>query len=63
MTDCDFLTAGNDDDGEEKPVVPVKTVDKTTTHTSKRIEAPAARGGAIGGNRRGGPGGNEGGEC
>jgi plasminogen activator inhibitor 1 RNA-binding protein len=53
-----FAYLGNDDDGEEKPVVPVKTVDKTSTRTSKRTEGPAAptRGNA---NRRG-PSGSEG---
>lgn len=62
--DCVYLgDAGNDDDGEEKPVVPVKTVDKTSTRTVKRNAEPAppARGSATG-SRRGGPGGNEGGK-
>lgn len=63
--DCACLCdAGNDDDGEEKPVVPVKTVDKATTRTTKRNAdpAPPARGHATG-SRRGGPSGNEAGEC
>ncbi|KAF5259068.1 hypothetical protein FOXYS1_10334, partial [Fusarium oxysporum] len=51
----------NDSDGEEKPVVPVKTVDKNTARTTKRNVEPQApvRTGGAGGNRRG-PGGNEG---
>ncbi|KAL6870069.1 hypothetical protein ACO1O0_001404 [Amphichorda felina] len=55
-----FAYLGNDDDGEEKPVVPVKTVDKATTRTTKRNAdpAPPARGHATG-SRRGGPSGNE----
>ncbi|KEY65797.1 hypothetical protein S7711_07181 [Stachybotrys chartarum IBT 7711] len=53
---------GNDSDGEEKPIVPVKTVDKAPTNTTKRNVEPQApaRAGGAGGNRRGGPGGNEG---
>ncbi|KAM5366714.1 hypothetical protein ACJZ2D_010390 [Fusarium nematophilum] len=53
--------SGNDSDGEEKPVVPVKTVDKATTRTTKRNVEPQAplRAGGAGGNRRG-PSGNEG---
>lgn len=54
---------GNDEEGEAKTNVPVKTVDKASTRTTKRNVEPEApvRGGATGGNRRGGPGGNEGG--
>jgi plasminogen activator inhibitor 1 RNA-binding protein len=57
-----FAYLGNDSDGEEKPVVPVKTVDKAPTNTHKRGVEPTApvRGAGAGGNRRGGPGGNEG---
>ena len=47
---------GNTSDGEEKPVVPVKTVDRTTTHTAKRNTdglAPS-KAPAVTGNRRGG---------
>ncbi|PCD38248.1 hypothetical protein AU210_006728 [Fusarium oxysporum f. sp. radicis-cucumerinum] len=56
-----FAYLGNDSDGEEKPVVPVKTVDKNTARTTKRNVEPQApvRTGGAGGNRRG-PGGNEG---
>lgn len=54
-----FAYLGNDDDGEEKPVVPVKTVDKAPTNTTKRNVEPQAPVRA-GGNRRGGPGGSEG---
>ena len=35
------MDTGNDDDGEEKPVVPVKTVDKVTARSGKR-DAPKA---------------------
>ncbi|PTB75749.1 hypothetical protein M440DRAFT_1439421 [Trichoderma longibrachiatum ATCC 18648] len=62
-TDRDFPpVAGNDSDGEEKPVVPVKTVDKVTPRTTKRNAEPQAPQAPVrtGGNRRGGPGGNEG---
>ncbi|CEJ81983.1 Putative Elicitor protein [[Torrubiella] hemipterigena] len=55
-----FAFLGNDDDGENKPIAPVRTVDKASTHTTKRNadgEAPVK--GAATGNRRG-PGGNEG---
>ncbi|KAI9166625.1 RGG repeats nuclear RNA binding protein B [Paramyrothecium foliicola] len=59
-----FAYLGNDSDGEEKPVVPVKTVDKAPTNTTKRGVEPQAplraSGGGGGGNRRGGPRGNEG---
>lgn len=55
-----FAYLGNDEDGEEKPVVPVKTVDKTPTNTTKRGVEPQAPVRAAGGNRRGGPGGSEG---
>jgi hypothetical protein len=56
--------SGNDDDGEEKIPVPVKTVDKKTTGTVKRTAPePQAPVRGSGGNRRGGPGGNEGGMC
>lgn len=53
--------SGNDDDGEEKIPVPVKTVDKKTTGTAKRNVEPQAPVRGPGGNRRGGPSGNEGG--
>lgn len=55
---------GNDEDGDAKPNVPVKTVDKASTHTTKRNVEPTApvRAGGATGNRRGGPGGNEGGK-
>lgn len=56
--------SGNDEDGDAKPTAPVKTVDKATTHTTKRgvePQAPVRAGGATG-NRRGGPGGSEGGK-
>lgn len=56
---------GNDSDGEEKPVVPVKTVDKATARTTKRNvepEAPQAPARATGANRRGGLRGNDAGE-
>jgi len=55
-----FAYLGNDSDGEEKPVVPVKTVDKTTTHTTKRNAEPTPPNRGHTGSRRGGPGGNEG---
>ncbi|EQL01003.1 elicitor protein [Ophiocordyceps sinensis CO18] len=57
------LPNGNDDDGEEKPVVPVKTIDKAASRTTKRNaepQAPEAPALGSGGNRRGGPRGNEG---
>lgn len=56
-----FAYLGNDSDGEEKPVVPVKTVDKAPTRTTKRNVEPQAPQAPVrtGGNRRG-PGGNEG---
>ncbi|PHH83580.1 hypothetical protein CDD82_6608 [Ophiocordyceps australis] len=63
MADVLFLIAGNDSDGEEKPVVPVKTVDKNTSRTTKRnVEPQAPQGPArgAGGNRRNLPRGNEG---
>lgn len=49
-------TLGNDVDGAETPSVPVKTVDKTSTHTTKRNTDGAAptRAPAPAGNRRGG---------
>lgn len=57
-----FAYLGNDDDGEEKIPVPVKTVDKSVPRTVKRNapepQQPVHR--ATGGNRRGGPSGNEG---
>ncbi len=56
--------SGNDEDGDAKPNAPVKTVDKATTHTTKRgvePQAPVRAAGATG-NRRGGPGGSEGGK-
>jgi plasminogen activator inhibitor 1 RNA-binding protein len=56
-----FAYLGNDDDGEEKIPVPVKTVDKKTTGTVKRNVEPQAPVRGPGGNRRGGPSGNEGG--
>lgn len=57
-----FDPAGNDSDGEEKPVVPVKTVEKTTMRTSKRnVEPTPPTRGPTGSRRGGGPGGNEGG--
>ncbi|KAK2935497.1 Hyaluronan/mRNA-binding protein [Fusarium oxysporum f. sp. vasinfectum] len=61
VTKNPFAYLGNDSDGEEKPVVPVKTVDKNTARTTKRNVEPQApvRAGGAGGNRRG-PGGNEG---
>jgi plasminogen activator inhibitor 1 RNA-binding protein len=56
-----FAYLGNDEDGEEKPIVPVKTVDKAPTNTTKRnVEPEAPVRSAGGGNRRGGPRGNEG---
>lgn len=55
------MVSGNDDDGEEKIPVPVKTVDKQTTGTVKRTVEPQAPVRGSGGNRRGGPGGSEGG--
>ncbi|KAL7792526.1 hypothetical protein V8C37DRAFT_126993 [Trichoderma ceciliae] len=57
-----FAYLGNDSDGEEKPVVPVKTVDKAATRTTKRNVEPQAPQAPVrtGGNRRGGLGGNEG---
>ncbi|KAH7329354.1 hypothetical protein B0I35DRAFT_42915 [Stachybotrys elegans] len=56
-----YAYLGNDSDGEEKPVVPVKTVDKAPQNTTKRHVEPQApvRNAGTGGNRRG-PGGNEG---
>ncbi|KAK2590117.1 hypothetical protein QQS21_012208 [Conoideocrella luteorostrata] len=59
------LLAGNDDSGEDKPIAPVKTVDKATVRTTKRnVEplAPAAPAAATRGtgNRRAGPRGSEG---
>lgn len=57
-----FAYFGNDDDGEDKPIAPVKTVDKAATRTTKRTvepQAPAAPARGTG-NRRGGPRGNEG---
>lgn len=57
---------GNDSDGEEKPTVPVKTVDKVNSRIGKRNtepQAPARTAGGAGGNRRGGGlGGNDGGK-
>lgn len=55
------MSTGNDDDGEDKPIAPVKTVDKAATRTTKRTaepQAPAAPTRGTG-NRRGGPRGNE----
>lgn len=56
-----FAYLGNDEDGEEKTPVPVKTVDKAVKGTTKRNAdpAPPVRGTGAG-SRRGGPGGNEG---
>ncbi|KAH7170230.1 hypothetical protein EDB81DRAFT_774789 [Dactylonectria macrodidyma] len=56
-----YALFGNDSDGEEKPVVPVKTVDKASTRTTKRNVEPQApvRAAGAGSNRRG-PGGSEG---
>ncbi|GKU01304.1 elicitor protein [Fusarium langsethiae] len=61
VTKNPFAYLGNDSDGEEKPVVPVKTVDKNTARTTKRNVEPQApvKAAGAGGNRRG-PGGNEG---
>ena len=59
------MSAGNDSDGEEKPTVPVKTVDKVNARTGKRNAEPQApvRSAGAGGNRRGGGlGGNDGGK-
>lgn len=55
---------GNDDDGENTPRAPVKTVEKTSTHTAKRNADPSApvKAGAPTSSNRRGPGGNEGGE-
>ncbi|KAF4121130.1 plasminogen activator inhibitor 1 RNA-binding protein, partial [Geosmithia morbida] len=52
----------NDDDGENKPAAPVKTVEKTSTHTVKRNAEPTApvKAGAPTSSNRRGPGGNEG---
>ncbi|PNY23857.1 Uncharacterized protein TCAP_06197 [Tolypocladium capitatum] len=62
-----FAYLGNDSDGEEKPTVPVKTVDKAASRTTKRSvepQAPAAPAASAaqgsGGNRRGGARGSEG---
>ncbi|KAK5989923.1 hypothetical protein PT974_08186 [Cladobotryum mycophilum] len=58
-----YALLGNDSDGEEKPVVPVKTVDKANPRTTKRnVVEPQAAPAPVrtGGNRRGGPSGNEG---
>ncbi|KAH8738069.1 hypothetical protein BGZ61DRAFT_27422 [Ilyonectria robusta] len=56
-----YALFGNDSDGEEKPVVPVKTVDKASTRTTKRNVEPQApvRAAGAGSNRRG-PSGSEG---
>ncbi|KAI5465482.1 hypothetical protein BGZ63DRAFT_105355 [Mariannaea sp. PMI_226] len=61
VTTNPFAYLGNDSDGEEKPVVPVKTVDKAATRTTKRNVEPQApvRPAGAGNNRRG-PGGSEG---
>ncbi|KAL1864639.1 hypothetical protein VTK73DRAFT_5767 [Phialemonium thermophilum] len=51
-----FDLLGNDDDSDT-PKAPVKTVDKTSTHTVKRNtdgHAPASKGPVSGGGRRGG---------
>lgn len=58
-----YAALGNDSDGEEKPTVPVKTVDKVNARTGKRNAEPQAplRSAGAGGNRRGGGlGGNDG---
>lgn len=56
-----FAFLGNDEDGENKPNVPVKTVDKATARTTKRNVEPQAPVKAAGaGNNRRGPGGSEG---
>jgi plasminogen activator inhibitor 1 RNA-binding protein len=56
---------GNDDGDSDTPKGPVKTVDKASTHTTKRNTdgaAPATRAPATAGARRGGaPTGNDGG--
>ena len=54
---------GNDEE-EEQSNVPVKTVDKSNPRTFKRNAEPEApvRAAGTGGNRRGGPGGSEGGK-
>lgn len=62
LTDIFFL--GNDDGDSDTPTAPVKTVDKTSTHTVKRNTdglGSATQAPARGGSRRGGIGGNEGG--
>ncbi|KAI1261180.1 hypothetical protein F5Y18DRAFT_431486 [Xylariaceae sp. FL1019] len=56
-----FALLGNDEE-DDQPSAPVKTVDKTVPRTTKRNvepQAPAKPAGATGGARRG-PGGNEG---
>lgn len=57
-----FDLLGNDVEGDEAPSGPVKTVDKTTTRTTKRNVEPQAptKPVASTGARRAGPGGNEG---
>ncbi|KAK0710876.1 hypothetical protein B0H67DRAFT_491563, partial [Lasiosphaeris hirsuta] len=53
---------GNDVEDTDGPPAPVKTVEKTTTHTAKRNtdgSAPAAAKAAVTSNRRGGPSGSE----
>jgi plasminogen activator inhibitor 1 RNA-binding protein len=54
---------GNDVEGDESPAAPVKTVEKTSTHTAKRnTDGSAPVKAAPTSSRRGGaPGGNEGG--
>jgi len=51
-----YAALGNDSDGEEKPTVPVKTVDKVNARSGKRNAEPVAPVGrtTAGGNRRGG---------
>ncbi|KAK2066598.1 hypothetical protein P8C59_000403 [Phyllachora maydis] len=58
-----FDLLGNDDGDSDTPTAPVKTVDKTSTHTVKRNTdglGSATQAPARGGSRRGGIGGNEG---
>lgn len=57
-----YALLGNDDEDSDTPKAPVKTVDKTSTHTTKRNagdERPRGNAAPAGGPRRG-PGGNEG---
>ena len=57
-----YALLGNDEEDSDTPKAPVKTVDKTSTHTTKRNagdERPRGNAAPAGGARRG-PGGNEG---